>query len=222
MPGVAVFVLADVALHRLGLARLLADDAGIEVAGVAAPGPDALASIGELVPEIVLLDVPEPARLRAARAIRAALPGPRVVAVGVPETEDEIVLCAEAGICGYVTPEASVEQLAATIASVARGELPCSARIAATLMRRVGSLASAPTLAPPLCMLTRREREVVELVAQGLSNKEIARSLAIEVTTVKTHVHHLLEKLQLRRRGELAALAHGAAGDGAAAPVRGR
>ena len=222
MPRVAVFILADVALHGLGLARLLAVDAGIEVAGAAAPGPGALARIGELQPEIVLLDVPEPARFREARAIRAVLPVPRVVAVGVPETEDEIVLCAEAGICGYVTPEASLERLAATIASVARGELPCSARIAATLMRRVGSLASAPPPASPLCMLTRREREVVELVARGLSNKEIAHSLAIEVTTVKTHVHHLLEKLHLRRRGELAAFALGSAGDGAAAPAEGR
>jgi two-component system nitrate/nitrite response regulator NarL len=222
MPRVAVVIVADVALHRLGLARLLAADGAIEVAGAAAPGPDALALIGELQPEIVLLDLPEPARCREARAIRATLPGPQVLAVGVPETEDEIVLCAEAGICGYVTPEASVEQLAATIASVARGELPCSARIAATLMRRVGSLASAGAPAPASCMLTRRQREVVELVARGLSNKEIAHSLAIEVTTVKTHVHHLLEKLQLRRRGELAAYAHGAAGEAAAVPARGR
>jgi len=215
MPGVAVFIVADVALHRIGLARLLDPEAEVAVAGGSAPGPDALARIGELEPEIVLLDVPEPARLREARAIRAMLPGPRVVAVGVPETEDGILLCAEAGICGYVTPEASAEQLASTIACVARGELPCSARIAGTLMRRVASLASASPPAPPLYALTPRERQVVELVAQGLSNKEIAHSLAIEVTTVKTHVHHLLEKLRLRRRGELAALAHDAA-DGTA------
>jgi two-component system, NarL family, nitrate/nitrite response regulator NarL len=216
MPGVAVFIVADVALHRLGLARLLAAEAEVAVTGASPPGPDALARISQLEPEIVLLDVPEAARFREARAIGAMLPGPRVIAVGVPETEDEIVLCAEAGICGYVTPEASAEQLASTIASVARGELPCSARIAATLMRRVASLASAPPPAPPLYALTRRERQVVELVAQGLSNKEIAHCLAIEVTTVKTHVHHLLEKLQLRRRGELAALAHDTDGDGAA------
>jgi two-component system, NarL family, nitrate/nitrite response regulator NarL len=206
MAGVAVFILADVALHRDGLVRLLDDE--VTIAGAAAPGVDARARIEERLPDIVLLDATGSCRCSEARAIRMVHPTARIVAVGVPETEDEILGCAEAGICGYVTPEASVDQLAATLASVARDELPCSARIAATLMRRVGSLASARAPDAALCTLTPREREVVELVAQGLSNKEIASRLAIEVTTVKTHVHHLLEKLQVRRRAELAALAN--------------
>jgi two-component system nitrate/nitrite response regulator NarL len=219
--GVVVFIVGDVALHRDGLARLVVDDARLEVVGVAPLGPAALARISELVPEIVLLDVAGPARFAAARAIRAAVPSVRVVAVGVPETGDEIVCCAEAGICGYVTPESSVAQLAATLESVAQDELPCSARIAATLMRRVESLASGPSLAPSLNTLTRREREIVDLVAQGLTNKEVARRLGIEVTTVKTHVHHLLDKLRLRRRSELAALAHGVGAARAVTPTPG-
>jgi two-component system, NarL family, nitrate/nitrite response regulator NarL len=204
---VLIFIVGDVAVHRAGLARVLGDDAELAVVGVAPPGPAAVALIGDLLPEIVLLDVAEPARCEEARAIRGAIPGVPIAAVGVPETDDAIVRCAEAGICGYVTPESSVAELAATVASVARGELPCSARIAATLMRRVASLASAPPPAPLLCGLTQRERQVVELVVQGLTNKEIAKALGIEVTTVKTHVHHLLDKLGLRRRSEFAALA---------------
>jgi DNA-binding NarL/FixJ family response regulator len=205
---VTAFILGDVALHRDGLARLLLDEPQVQLVGVAAPGPTALARIGQLLPNIVLLDVSRPARFLEARAIREATPEVKVVAIGVPEAEDEIVCCAEAGVSGYVTPESTVAELAATLASVTRDELHCSPRIAATLMHHVGSLAYRPLLAAPFSQLTRRERDVVELVAQGLANKEIAVALAIEVTTVKTHVHHLLVKLHLRRRSELVALAH--------------
>ena len=209
-PALRVFILGDVALHRDGLAQLVASDTRIQIVGAASPGAGTLARIGELLPEIVILDLPVPERFSDARAIHAAAPDVRVVAVGVEEADDDVVRCAEAGISGFVAPEGSAAELTATLASVARDELLCSPRIAATLMRRLGSRGAGPSLASQLSALTRREREIVDLVARGRSNKEIARLLCIEVTTVKTHVHHILGKLQLRRRSEIAALPLGA------------
>jgi two-component system nitrate/nitrite response regulator NarL len=205
-----VFILGDVALHRDGLAQLVASDNQIQIVGAASPSVGTLTRIGELLPEIVILDLPVPARFSDARAIRAAAPDVRVVAVGVEEADDDVVQCAEAGISGYLPREASAAELTATLASVARDELLCSPRIAATLMRRLGSRGPGLSLASQLSALTRREQEIVELVARGHSNKEIASLLCIEITTVKTHVHHILAKLQLRRRSEIAALPRGA------------
>jgi two-component system nitrate/nitrite response regulator NarL len=205
-----VFILANVALHRDGLAQLVASDTRIQIVGTASPGPGTLARIGELLPEIVILDLPAPERFSDARALHAAAPEVRVVAVGVPEADDDVVRCAEAGISGYVPPEASAAELTATLACVAHDELPCSPRIAAALMRRLGSRTASPSLGSQPGDLTRRELEIVELVAHGLSNKEIAHALCIEATTVKTHVHHILGKLGLRRRSEIAALPPGA------------
>jgi two-component system, NarL family, nitrate/nitrite response regulator NarL len=212
-PALRVFILGNVALHRDGLAQLVGTDARIQIVGADSPGPGTLARIGELLPEIVILDLPAPERFSDARALQAAAPEVRVVAVGVPEADDDVVHCAEAGISGYVPPEASAAELTATLACVARGELPCSPRIAAALMRRLASRTAAPSLAWQPGDLTRREREIVELVAQGLSNKEIGHVLSIEATTVKTHVHHILGKLGLRRRSEIAALPQTARGE---------
>jgi DNA-binding NarL/FixJ family response regulator len=213
---VTAFILGEVALHRDGLAGLLLDEPQVKIVGFAAPGPTALAQVRRLLPTIVLLDVPGPARYRVARAIREAAPEVKVVAIGVPEADDEIVCCAEAGVSGYVTPESTVADLRVALASVARDELACSPRIAAVLMRQVGALAGSAPSAAPLDQLTRRERDVAELVARGLTNKDIGFALGIRVTTVKTHVHHLLVKLRLRRRSELVALAYHVRPDGVA------
>jgi DNA-binding NarL/FixJ family response regulator len=119
--------------------------------------------------------------------------------------EDQVVACAEAGIAGYVDRDASLRDLVATVRSVARGELLCSPRIAARLMRRVAELADQPRPPQTPAHLTRREREVVALIDEGLSNKEIAQRLNIELPTVKHHVHNVIEKLGVRSRLQAAA-----------------
>ena len=93
------------------------------------------------------------------------------------------------------------------VESVARGEMLCSPRLAATLLHRVATLAQERHSPGPLDSLTVRERQIVDLLGDGLSNKEIARGLQIEVTTVKNHVHHILEKLQVARRADAATFA---------------
>jgi DNA-binding NarL/FixJ family response regulator len=105
---------------------------------------------------------------------------------------------------GYVPRDASADELVRTVRSVARGELPCSPRIAAMLFRELATM-DAAVPAPALASLTYREREVVALVDRGLSNKEIAAELGIELPTVKNHVHRVLEKLDVRGRSAAAA-----------------
>jgi DNA-binding NarL/FixJ family response regulator len=126
-----------------------------------------------------------------------------VVALAAPESEEDIIALAEAGVLGYVTRDESLDNLVTTIESVARDEMACSPWMATVLVRRVQALAAERP--GPTQRLTAREAEILELIAQGLSNKEIAARLFIEVTTVKNHVHNILEKLGVSRREEAVA-----------------
>ncbi len=145
-----------------------------------------------------------------------------MLAINVLSREREVIACAEAGVACCLTAEASIDDLVAAIGSVARGEAPCSPWTAAVLLRRVASLARerrAPVgthvAEAPRPRLTTRELEIVELVDQGLSNKQIAQQLHIELPTVKNHMHRILDKLGVRRRAEAAELVRsGAAGGG--------
>lgn len=134
---------------------------------------------------------------------------PKVVVLGLPEDPEVILPWAERGISGYVHPDCSLEQLVRIVAQVARGEFECPPRVAAHLLERVGTLwgtlrqRSAP---PPRVHLTPRETEIMELVDRGLSNKKIARTLGITISTTKNHVHNILKKLNASRRSEAAAI----------------
>jgi DNA-binding NarL/FixJ family response regulator len=147
-----------------------------------------------------------PASANAVRVLAAAAPELKVVALGVPEVQREVMALAEAGASGYVALDASIEDLAAVVESVSRGETLCSPVIAATLFRRVAVLARERQLEPIAEKLTARELDVLRLIEAGLANKEIATALSIELPTVKNHVHNLLTKLKATRRGQAAAM----------------
>lgn len=129
-----------------------------------------------------------------------------MLVLGIRESEHEVVAAAEAGACGYVAHDRSIGDLVAAVERAARGEVVCPPRIVGCLFRRIGSLASERGEPAGFAELTAREREVIELVGQGLSNKEIARRLGIRLATVKNHVHNSLGKLGVRRRSAVAAL----------------
>jgi two-component system, NarL family, nitrate/nitrite response regulator NarL len=206
---IRIFVVADTRFHREGLAEGLGSERGCVVVGSAATADAALgASPGAAEADVVVVDVDAAERLVEARTLAGALPGPRIVALGVPETEHDVIACAEAGIAGYVPREASIADLLDTVARVRDGETPCPPHIAAGLFRRLAAL-SAVRHDEPVAALTRREAEILALIDAGLSNKEIAGRLQIELPTVKNHVHHILEKLGVHRRGEAAARANG-------------
>ena len=185
-------------MHREGLALLLAHDARLRVLGSADPR-DAAAP-REAAVDVVLVA----ADTRGDVGRIAGASGAAVVALGVPDDEEDVVALAEAGVLGFVERGSTVDEVVAGVESAARGEPSCPPRVAAALLNRLALLAQ--RRAEPLeSALTARERQVVELIDDGLSNKEIAQRLCIEVATVKNHVHNILEKLQVTRRGEAAA-----------------
>lgn len=202
---VRALIVADIRLYREGLAQVLARDNRIEVIGTAASMDDGLTDVANLQPDVVLLDMASPDALAGITTITDSFPEIKVVALGVAEVESDVLACAEAGVAGYVLREGSVEDLVATVESAARDELRCSPRVAATLLRRVARLAAARQPGAEGIHLTTRELEILQLINEGLTNKEIAARLFIEVATVKNHVHNTLEKLGVRTRGEAAA-----------------
>ena len=199
-----MLVIAAVRLYREGMAFNLDNRAQVSVVGAAATRAEALPLVTTHQPAVVVLDMATDSSLDLVRAIKEADPRVKIVAFAVEEHEPEIIACAEAGVDGYVSCEGSMDDLTATIVSVTRGELLCSPRVAATLLRRVGALASGARGPQATDGLTSRECEVLGLIDEGLSNKEIAVRLHIGVATVKNHVHNLLEKLQVGSRLEAA------------------
>ncbi len=209
---IRVLVISGICLYREGLAEMLDRTGAISVVASASDVAEGLAlwnGLGE-APDVILLDTAPVDADISIRALLNALPDVRVVALAVPNHETEIVAVAEAGIAGFVTSDASVAELVAAIESVARGESLCTPSVAAALMRRLASLARSWADADPIEPLTRREREILGLIDDGLSNKQIAQRLRIELPTVKNHVHHILGKLGVHRRAEAAALARAA------------
>ena len=204
-----ILIGCDVRLYSEGIGQFLSGQPGLTIVGVAGRAEEVLQQLQQLEPDLVLLDQALPDSLETLRQARRLRPGCRVIALGVPEQEEALLTWAEAGVAGLVPRNASVEDLHSIIASAVRGELHCSPSLAGTLLRRLVSRADAARdlgLGGPL---TDREVEIVSLIDQGLSNKEIAVNLGIEVATVKNHVHNLLGKLQVHRRAEAAARLRG-------------
>jgi DNA-binding NarL/FixJ family response regulator len=198
-------------LYREGLAWSLAQRSEVEVAAACAPTSEALTHIVKSGATVVLLDFVTPGALDISKEINRISPGIKVIAFAVSEIDTEMIACAEAGIFGFVTRDGSVDDLVASILSTIRGEVVCSARLAGLLFQRLAVLAGANHESSVQGVLTRREREIAELLDKGLSNKEIARSLRIAAATVKNHVHNILEKLNVARRGQAAARLRGEA-----------
>jgi two-component system, NarL family, nitrate/nitrite response regulator NarL len=192
------------------MALLLAETPLFEVIGVAALAP-ALEMLPAQAPDIVLLDASAPHSDRVARAVGAASPTSKIVAFALADSEEGALACAEAGVAAFVGSNASAEELVAALEQVRRGEFSASPRLTSMLMGRLADLARHQARPAAKVPLTQREREIVPLIERGLSNKEIARLLSIEASTIKNHVHNILDKLELRRRGEVAARVGGRA-----------
>jgi DNA-binding NarL/FixJ family response regulator len=197
-----VLVVVGIRLYREGLAQLLSAQAGFIVVGAVPNGAAAAVCLDRLSPDVALVemgiaDLDAMNRALAARPSRVPL-----VVIGIGDSDSEVLACAERGAAGYITRDASVEELTETVRRAAAGEFVCTPHFAGTLIRRLATLASARGADPVVPPLTRREREVAALMREDLSNKEIATRLRIEVATVKNHVHSVLDKLQVHRRGE--------------------
>jgi two-component system, NarL family, nitrate/nitrite response regulator NarL len=200
-----VLIVDDLRLYADALATVLLREAWVATVETAADASEALARLSSAAPAVVLLNMTTAGSIAILSAIVSAAPHADVIAIGASGTEQQVIACAEAGVAGYLLRHESLTQLHAIVQSVAQGETICSPNVAATLLRHVATLAAQRQSPAGTTQLTAREREVLQLIDQGLSNKDIAQRLAIEVRTVKNHVHNILEKLQVRRRGEAAA-----------------
>jgi len=201
---VRVFLVADVRFHRDLLADALAQENGIDLAG-SAHGDVACMAVGMSEADVILIDGESIAGPATVRALAAAAPDAKIVVTGVGEDEVGVVDLVEAGIAGYATADQPLTDVVAVVTAAADGELQCSPRVSAALAKRVAALSAAQRHGNGNDGLTPREREIAALIADGLSNKQIARRLSIELATVKNHVHNILRKLGVSRRDQIAA-----------------
>jgi DNA-binding NarL/FixJ family response regulator len=202
-----IIVISEVRLLGEGLALALEREASLSVCGCFGALDDALRSLAPLQPDIVLLNTDLRAATDAITRLRAVAPGAKVIALAINENLEDVVAWAQAGAAGYIPSTAALREVAPLLADIVRGEQPCAARVAAGLLQRVGDMGpskgfAAATASP--AAPTAREMQVLEMISSGLSNKEIARGLNIGLATTKSHVHNLLGKLGLQRRGQVA------------------
>jgi DNA-binding NarL/FixJ family response regulator len=203
-PGpVGVLIVDDDKLMRAGLRAVLSSDDEIAVVGEAGDGRAAIDSARRLAPDVVLMDVRMPSMdgITATREVLRVAPDVRVVIVTTFEEDDYVFGALSAGASGFLLKRTGPEELIAAIHTVAEGEALLSPSVTRRVIER---MAHEPTLGNPddgrLEELTGRERDVLELLAAGLTNAEIAERLGIEESTVKTHVKRVLMKLALRDR----------------------
>jgi len=202
---IRIVVVGDIRLYREGVASFLRQVDDFDVVGVAGSKDEATEVADHLQPDVVLLDAALPESLDLIRDLTRRADPMCIVVLTLPEVEQAVIPCIEAGIAGYVPRDGGLDDLVSVIRSAARGEGVCSPRMIGRLWARLAQLARAQSPTPTVEALTTREREILKCIERGLSNKEISAQLSIELPTVKNHVHNILEKLHVRRRGEAVA-----------------
>jgi DNA-binding NarL/FixJ family response regulator len=207
--SIRVLVADDQSMVRAGFRMLLSREPDIEVVAEAENGAEAVEKAARFHPNVVLMDIrmPELDGLEATRRILASDAGARVLVLTTFDLDEYIYEALQAGASGFVLKDDPPEQLLAAIRTVARGEALLSPAVTKRVIREFTRLPR-PEQPQGLDQLTEREREVLELIAQGRSNAEIGQQLFIEETTVKTHVTHVLQKLGLRDRVQAVVLAY--------------
>jgi len=209
MSAIRVLLADDHALFRRGVANLLAAEDGFDVVGEAVDGHQALEMARELMPDVVLMDISMPGMdgLEATRRIKAEIPYVRIVILTASDGERSLFEAVKSGAQGYILKKIEPQAFYSTLRGVVRGEAPMSRVMAARLLEEFSRQAREPAPATLAAELTTREREVLEHVARGRSNKEIAAALAIAENTVKNHLKNILEKLHLENRVQAATYA---------------
>jgi two-component system, NarL family, nitrate/nitrite response regulator NarL len=199
---IRVAVADDHPMFRAGVVMSLREEEGIEIVGEASDAGTALVLARAELPQVIVLDINMPGGgLEAARTIAAACPATRIVMLTVSEDEDDLLAAMKAGASGYVLKGAGASELASVIRSVHAGEVYVAPALAWGMLREMRNPRTSP-----YDELTEREREVLELVAEGLSNQEIGERLGLAEKTIKHYMTNILGKLQVRSRVEAALL----------------
>lgn len=207
MPSITVLIVDDQTLLRDSLERALSLEDDIEVVGSAADGQEAVQTALDLQPDVVLMDVKMPKLdgIEATRRIKESLPACRVLVLTMFGDEEYVHQAILAGADGYLLKDITQEQMVDGIRRAHRGECLIDPALMRTVLSQYARIAkSGSRRAPSADKLTAREVEVVHLVAQGLSNQEIADQLVVSVATVKTHLYNLYQKIGVRDRVQAA------------------
>ena len=206
---IRVLVVDDQSMVRAGFRMLLADEQDIEVVAEASNGLEAVGKAAKFNPTVVLMDIrmPELDGLEATRRILAADAGARILVLTTFDLDEYVYEALRAGASGFVLKDESPEQLLAAIRTVAAGDALLSPSITKRVIEKFAGM-SHPAPPEALGDLSEREHDVFRLMAQGMSNAEIGQELYIGETTVKTHVTHILQKLNLRDRVQAVVLAY--------------
>lgn len=200
--AVRIIIVADVRLYTVGLAAIVPRER-VQVVGTAQTREAATALVQTVQPDVALVDITMPEALDLMRQLRADPPPVNVIAFGVNDDLTTIIACAEAGAGGYLDAQAGVEDLLVAVEGAALGEARCPPRVTGELFRRAAAMWRSPAAVTPNAnepTLTGRQRQVLAMLRQSLSNKEIGAALNISESTVKNHVHQLLGKLQVPNR----------------------
>jgi two-component system, NarL family, nitrate/nitrite response regulator NarL len=208
-------IIDDHPLFREGVANTLRADPNIVLVGEGTTADDAVRLAGDLLPDLILLDITIPGGgHRAAQRIAAAYPVIKIVMLTASEDEDDVLAALKAGARGYILKGVSARELIRIIRAVAAGEGYVPPSLAASLLAEMtGSGPAGQAATNPLDELSERERQILEGVAAGRSNKEIGQQLSLTEKTVKHYMTNILQKLQVRNRVEAALLAQKRARD---------
>ena len=206
---IRVLLVNEIRLMSNVIGSVLGDEPDLEVVGGVTSLDEALLLVPESDVALVSTHLPEDGALKLTSVIAEVHPSVKVLVLGLTETKEQVLQYVEAGADGYVLKDDSVDDLLSRIRAAQSGEALVSPNIAAALMSRVGELAQlfadVESGLSEAADLTPREREILELIGQGLTNREIADHLVIEVGTVKNHVHSILQKLDVGNRQDAAA-----------------
>ncbi len=212
MDTIRILVVDDHTLFRRGIAAVLANQEGLVVVGEASDGLEAIAKAKEIVPDVILMDLnmPRCSGLEATQALQAEMPQVNILVLTVSEMEADLFAAVKFGATGYLLKKAEPEELESAILHIAQGGAIVSPLMATKLLTEFKDLSAGVEREPvekANADLSPREGEVLQLVAKGATNKEIADSLFISENTVKTHLRSIMEKLHLVNRSQAAAYA---------------
>lgn len=206
--AITVVVVDDHPLFRSGVVRTLGEEDGIEVVAEGASADEAVELVARHMPTVALLDISMPGNgITAAGRIAEAHPTVRIAMLTASESDQDVMKALEAGATGYVLKGVGAGDLVSMIRGVADGESYVSPSLAARLLVAMKSADAAPSPQTALASLTGREEQILRLVANGLSNKEVGRELDLQEKTVKHHMTSILQKLHARNRVEAAVIA---------------
>ena len=201
MSVVRVVIVDDQEMMRSAF-RTILEASGVDVVGEAPSGGEAVHVVERLCPDVVLMDVRMPGGdgLSATRDLAAAAPSARVLVLTTFDLDEYVYGALQAGAAGFLLKNASPEELVAAVRAVAAGDCVLDPRVTGRVMARVARRRPAPEAGGALATLTERERDVLALLARGMSNTELAATLDVSEATAKTHVSHVLTKLGVRDR----------------------